>query len=126
MTFRVLGFRTDAHAHKDVTVHVEDEAPFMISAVECPLGGCAGGGTIRVKWQKGNTAAAPYRVTTVRAEIVDAAPPHSRHLVAAMIPNNGSAALMLPLTTPRLRQAHLMLHANGGIFLALSHQITIQ
>jgi hypothetical protein len=123
--FRVLGFNSHAQNHQDVTVHVDADTPFTISSVTCTSGSCAPGGRMRVKWQKGHTAAPPYRVTTVRAEIVDEAPPHRRYLVAASIPNSGSADLTLPLAIPRLRQVRLMLHANGGIFLAVSQEITI-
>ena len=124
--FRVLGFNSHAHDHQDVTVHVDADPPFVISSATCASGSCVPGATMNVPWQKGRTTASPYRVTTLRADIVDVAPPHRRYLVAASIPNSGSAALTLPLAIPRLRQAQLMLHANGGIFLAVSRQITLQ
>jgi hypothetical protein len=125
LKFRLLGFSGFSHKHHDITVHVENSQPFAITSVTCTAPPCPPGGQIDVTWTVANTTATPYHVETLRIELFEQGGSHKRYLIASGVPNTGHTTQIIPTSVPSVT-GRLMLHAEGGIFFAVSTQITIQ
>src|SRR5262249_2220465 len=124
--FRVLGFNGVLHKHQDMTVHIVNIPPFRITSLACPSMPCAPGSSITIDWQVAHTNQPPVNVSTVRVEAVTEGAPLSRLPLASGLANNGHATLTIPTSTPVPLDVRLMLHAERGIFFALSDRIAVR